>query len=112
MNALKKEKKVILLGKCPNCGNDLHEDSYVAIPLKEAENTLFGSFQESLMICNDCSNNPEVISLENITDTLRQSKLKWGEAEIVLVVKAVTKHQNVMLNFKNQNKDQFQKSKN
>ena len=117
MNAQKKvdknkEKQVNKLGKCPNCGQSLYEDSYEAIPFKEAENTLFGLFQESLIICKDCSSNPEILLPDKIGETLRESKVKWREVEIDLVVKAVNNYKNLLLNFKNQNKGQFEQSKN
>lgn len=115
MNAQKKvykKNQVNLLGKCPNCGQDLYDGAYVTIPLKESENTLFGPSQESLIICDNCSKNPEALSPEKIKETLYQAKVKWKDADIDLAFIAVQNYKKVLLDFKNQNLDQFEHSKN
>jgi hypothetical protein len=116
MNATKKVRKsetVTELGKCPSCRLPLYEGSYGSIPLKDQELKLFNTLEERLIICNSCLNNPEDLSPERIEESLRGSKVKWGEEDIRLAVSAVRTYKAVKLDYmKNNQQDPMERSKN
>jgi len=109
MNSQKKVKQenisTEVLGKCPNCSQTLYEDACVSIPIKDQELTALGTFQESLVVCNECSDNPERLSSEKVGESLRGLKVKWEEDYIAHAMLAVDLYKSLKLVQKNQDED-------
>lgn len=76
------------LGKCPNCGVLLKNDSYGTLPLKDDKSEL-GTVEESLVICKNCLADFDNLSPEIIGESLKASELKWEVEDINLAISVV-----------------------
>ena len=89
-------------GSCPNCGDSWHWKISGSLPYNDLKivnkvisderiATGMVSAQKSILLCQECLNNPEKLDLENIRRDLDDTE-DWEKEEIGLVIESIKKY--------------------